>query len=160
MARMAAHITYMSETALHRKFGRRLQARDAVSFTFDDIYEVESYLRHQGSTFVDRFDANSYLYITKAMDYYDISESYGSLSKGLAQTRSKYLVASFTSDWLYPSSQSREIVSALMQVGRDVSYVELDSSYGHDAFCWRVSVYVKSSVHFSKTWISQPSDHA
>ena len=135
VARMAAHITYMSETALHRKFGRRLQARDAVSFTFDDIYEVESYLRHQGSTFVERFDANSYLYITRAMDYFDIAEGHnGILANAFEGTPVRFCLISFTSDWLFPTEESREIVRALNAVTANVSFVEIDTDKGHDAF--------------------------
>lgn len=134
IARMIGHITYLSEMSLGRRFGRTLQDRAAFTYEMSGEFQVESYLEHLGSRFVESFDANSYLYITKAMDYYDLSESYGSLPEALRRTRAKYLVASFTSDWLYPSSQSKEIVSALMQVGRDVSYVELESVYGHDAF--------------------------
>ena len=134
IARMIGHITYLSEISLGRRFGRTLQDRAQFTYEMSGEFQVESYLEHLGSRFVESFDANSYLYITKAMDYYDLSESYGSLPDALARTRAKYLVASFTSDWLYPSSQSREIVSALMRVGRDVSYVELESVYGHDAF--------------------------
>ena len=134
IARMIGHITYLSEISLGRRFGRMLQDRAAFTYEMSGEFQVESYLEHLGNRFVENFDANSYLYITKAMDYYDLSEAYGSLPEALARTRAKYLVASFTSDWLYPSSQSREIVSALMRVGREVSYVELESVYGHDAF--------------------------
>lgn len=135
VARMAAHITYMSETALHRKFGRRLQARDAVSFTWEDIYEVESYLRHQGSTFVERFDANSYLYITRAMDYFDIAaEHNGILAHAFDGTPVRFCLISFTSDWLFPTEESRDIVRALNAVTANVSFVEIDTDKGHDAF--------------------------
>ena len=134
IARMIGHITYLSEISLGRRFGRMLQDRAAFTYEMSGEFQVESYLEHLGNRFVENFDANSYLYITKAMDYYDLSEAYGSLPEALARTRAKYLVASFTSDWLYPSSQSRKIVSALMRVGREVSYVELESVYGHDAF--------------------------
>ena len=134
IARMIGHITYLSEISLGRKFGRTLQDRAAFTYEMSGEFQVESYLAHLGTRFVESFDANSYLYITKAMDYYDLSEAYGSLPEALGRTRATYLVASFTSDWLYPSRQSREIVSALMQVGREVSYVELESVYGHDAF--------------------------
>ena len=134
IARMIGHITYLSEISLGRRFGRMLQDRAAFTYEMSGEFQVESYLEHLGNRFVENFDANSYLYITKAMDYYDLSEAYGSLQDALARTRAKYLVASFTSDWLYPSSQSRQIVSALMRVGREVSYVELESVYGHDAF--------------------------
>ena len=135
VARMAAHITYLSEAALHRKFGRRLQDRDALSFGFDADFQVESYLRHQGFTFVDRFDANSYLYITRAMDYFDLAaENGGVLANAFKGTKVRYLLASFTSDWLFPTVESRAIVRALNTVAANVSFVEIESDKGHDAF--------------------------
>ncbi len=135
VARMAAHITYLSETALTRKFGRRLQNRDHVTWGFDADFQVESYLRHQGSTFVDRFDANSYLYITRAMDYFDIAERFDNvLAKAFWKTPVRFCVISFTSDWLYPTRENREIVHALTGAGANVSFVEIDSDKGHDAF--------------------------
>ncbi|MET0431855.1 MAG: homoserine O-acetyltransferase [Hyphomicrobium sp.] len=135
VARMAAHITYLSEEALHRKFGRSLQDRSALTFSFNADFQVESYLRHQGSTFVDRFDANSYLYITRAMDYFDMRESAGGvLANAFRGTRTRFCVVSFTSDWLYPTRESREIVQALNAVAANVSFVEIESDKGHDAF--------------------------
>jgi homoserine O-acetyltransferase len=135
VARMAAHITYLSEEALHRKFGRNLQDRSALTFSFNADFQVESYLRHQGSTFVDRFDANSYLYITRAMDYFDMRESSGGvLAHAFRGTRTRFCVVSFTSDWLYPTRESREIVHALNAVAANVSFVEIESDKGHDAF--------------------------
>ena len=135
VARMAAHITYLSETALHRKFGRRLQARDAVSFGFDADFQVESYLRHQGSTFVERFDANSYLYITRAMDYFDLAAEHdGVLAKAFEGTSVRFCITSFTSDWLFPTEESREVVRALNAVAANVSFVEIETDKGHDAF--------------------------
>lgn len=135
VARMAAHITYLSETALHRKFGRRLQARDALSFGFDADFQVESYLRHQGSTFVERFDANSYLYITRAMDYFDLAgEHEGVLAGAFENTDVRFCVISFTSDWLFPTEESREVVRALNAVAANVSFVEIETDKGHDAF--------------------------
>lgn len=135
VARMAAHITYLSDEALHRKFGRNLQDRESVTFGFDADFQVESYLRHQGSTFVDRFDANSYLYITRAMDYFDLASDHGgSLAKALEGTKTRFCVVSFTSDWLYPTRESREIVQALNAVAANVSFVEIESDKGHDAF--------------------------
>jgi homoserine O-acetyltransferase len=135
VARMAAHITYLSEEALHRKFGRSLQDRSALTFSFSADFQVESYLRHQGSTFVDRFDANSYLYITRAMDYFDMRESAGGvLANAFRGTRTRFCVVSFTSDWLYPTRESREIVQALNAVAANVSFVEIESDKGHDAF--------------------------
>jgi len=135
VARMAAHITYLSEAALQEKFGRKLQSRDARTFTFDADYQVESYLRHQGSTFVDRFDANSYLYITRAMDYFDMKAEHGDhLANAFRGTRTRFCVVSFTSDWLYPTRDSKEIVKALNAVAANVSFVEIESDKGHDAF--------------------------
>lgn len=135
VARMGAHITYLSEPALHRKFGRKLQERSAPTFTFDADFQVESYLRHQGVSFVERFDANSYLYVTRAMDYFDLAADHdGVLAKAFAGTRTRFCVASFTSDWLFPTSDSRAIVHALNAAGASVSFVELESDKGHDAF--------------------------
>jgi homoserine O-acetyltransferase len=135
VARMAAHITYLSETALHAKFGRNLQDRDARTFSFKADFQVESYLRHQGSTFVDRFDANSYLDITRAMDYFDLAAERGDvLANAFRGTKTRFCIVSFTSDWLYPTRESREIVHALNAVAANVSFVEIDSNNGHDAF--------------------------
>ena len=135
VARMAAHITYLSEEGLTEKFGRRLQDRDAVSFGFDADFQVESYLRHQGLSFVDRFDANSYLYITRAMDYFDLAQPHdGNLARAFAGVQSRFCLVSFTSDWLYPTTESRRIVRALNAAGAPVSFVELESPFGHDAF--------------------------
>jgi homoserine O-acetyltransferase len=139
VARMAAHITYLSEQALTRKFGRRLQAgpdraQEALSL-FGDMFEVESYLRHQGSTFVRRFDANSYLTITRAMDFFDLaSEHDGNLAAAFRGTRTRFCVVSFTSDWLFPTAQSRAIARALNRAAANVSFVEIASDKGHDAF--------------------------
>ncbi|MEX2642966.1 MAG: homoserine O-acetyltransferase [Acetobacterales bacterium] len=135
VARMAAHITYLSETALHRKFGRRLQDREAITYGFEADFQVESYLRHQGITFVERFDANSYLYITRAMDYFDLAAEHGDvLANAFRDTPVRFLVVSFTSDWLFPTSESREIVRALNAVAANVSFVEIETDKGHDAF--------------------------
>ena len=135
VARMVGHITYMSDDSMREKFGRRLRDRDAFGFHFDVDFEVESYLRYRGTQFVDRFDANSYLYITKAMDYFDLTAGRGtSLGAVLEQAIARFLVISFTSDWLYPSYQSLEVVNALRSRNRDVAYCELPSNYGHDAF--------------------------
>jgi homoserine O-acetyltransferase len=135
VARMAAHITYLSEEALQRKFGRSLQDRATKTFSFNADFQVESYLRHQGSTFVDRFDANSYLYITRAMDYFDLAAEHGDvLANAFKGTKTRFCVVSFTSDWLYPTRESREIVQALNAVAANVSFVEIDSDKGHDAF--------------------------
>ncbi len=135
VARMGAHITYLSEAALHRKFGRNLQDRDVRTFSFDADFQVESYLRHQGSSFVERFDANSYLYLTRAMDYFDLAADHGGvLAKAFAGSKTRFCVASFTSDWLFPTPDSRAIVHALNASGASVSFVELESDKGHDAF--------------------------
>lgn len=135
VARMAAHITYLSEEALQRKFGRSYQDRRDLSFSFDADFQVESYLRHQGSTFVDRFDANSYLYITRAMDYFDIAARHDDiLADAFRGTKTRFCVVSFTSDWLYPTRESKEIVQALNAVAANVSFVEIESDKGHDAF--------------------------
>lgn len=135
VARMAAHITYLSEAGLTAKFGRRLQDRQALGFGFDADFQVESYLRHQGLSFVERFDANSYLYITRAMDYFDLAEPHGGrLADAFRGTPTRFAVVSFTSDWLYPTVESRRVVSALNAAGAEVSFVELESPHGHDAF--------------------------
>jgi len=135
VARMAAHITYLSEAALQRKFGRNLQDRDTVSYGFDADFQIESYLRHQGVTFVERFDANSYLYITRAMDYFDIAADHGGiLADAFRDTKTRFCVMSFTSDWLFPSSESIALVRALNAAGANVSFVEIESDKGHDAF--------------------------
>ncbi len=135
VARMAAHITYLSEPALHRKFGRNLQDRDAVTFGFDADFQVESYLRYQGSTFVDRFDANSYLYLTRAMDYFDLAADFGGQTvNAFAGTKTRFCVVSFTSDWLFPTSENRQIVRALNGAAADVSFVEIETDKGHDSF--------------------------
>ncbi len=135
VARMAAHITYMSDDSLHRKFGRKLQDRAAPTFSFDADFQIESYLRYQGSTFVERFDANSYLYVTRAMDYFDLAADYnGVLANAFKGSTSRFCVVSFTSDWLFPTSESRSIVHALNAGGASVSFVEIDTNKGHDAF--------------------------
>ncbi|HEY2710600.1 MAG TPA: homoserine O-acetyltransferase [Caulobacteraceae bacterium] len=135
VARMAAHITYLSEAALQRKFGRHLQ-RDGLSWGFDADFQVESYLRHQGAAFVDRFDANSYLYITRALDYFDLAASHGgSLAEAFRRARDvRFCVFSFSSDWLYPTPESRQIVRALNAAGARASFVEIETDKGHDAF--------------------------
>jgi homoserine O-acetyltransferase len=134
VARMVGHITYMSDESMHQKFGRRLREKEAFGFDFNIDFEVESYLRYRGMQFVDRFDANSYLYITKAEDYFDLSRGYPSLAASLERSRCRVLAISFTSDWLYPSYQMLEIANALRGLLRDVAYCDLTSDYGHDAF--------------------------
>lgn len=135
VARMAAHITYLSEAALHRKFGRTLQDRSRLSYGFDADFQVESYLRHQGISFVDRFDANSYLYITRAMDYFDLAASHGGvLANAFRGSTARFCVISFSSDWLFPTAESRELVRALNGVAANVSFCEIQTDRGHDAF--------------------------
>ena len=135
VARMAAHITYMSEQGLTEKFGRQLQNRDAKTFGFDADFQIESYLRHQGISFTDRFDANSYLYITRAMDYWDLAEDHGGvLANAFRGAHTRFCLVSFDTDWLYPTAESKVIVHALNAAGAPVSFVELTSPFGHDAF--------------------------
>jgi len=135
VARMAAHITYLSDAALHRKFGRRLQDRNEVAFGFDADFQIESYLRYQGSRFVDRFDANSYLYITRAMDYFDLAAGFhGRLSDAFTAFKGRVCVVSFSSDWHYPPADSRHITRAMIGAGVEVSAFEVETDKGHDAF--------------------------
>jgi len=135
VARMAAHITYLSDSALQRKFGRNLQDREQRTFSFDADFQIESYLRHQGAIFVERFDPNSYLYMTRAMDYFDLSADFGgSLAQAFRRSRTRFCVVSFTSDWLFPTSDSRAVVHALNAQGASVSFVEIETDRGHDAF--------------------------
>ncbi|MBD59333.1 MAG: homoserine O-acetyltransferase [Citromicrobium sp.] len=135
VARMAAHITYLSEKGLTEKFGRQLQDRETKSFGFDADFQVESYLRYQGSGFTRRFDANSYLYITRAMDYFDLAEEHGGrLADAFAGSTARFCIVSFDTDWLYPTPESQLLVRALNAAGAPVSFVELSSPYGHDGF--------------------------
>jgi len=135
VARMAAHITYMSDRSLHEKFGRNLQDRDKLTFGFDADFQIESYLRHQGVTFVERFDANSYLYATRAMDYFDLAADYGGrLANAFKGTPTRFCVVSFTSDWLFPTEENKAVVKALNAAGASVSFVEIETLGGHDAF--------------------------
>ena len=135
VARMTAHVTYLSEQALHRKFGRNLQNREQLGFKFDAEFQIESYLRHQGMTFVDRFDANSYLYMTRAMDYFDIAADYdGRLANAFKGSKTRFCLVSFSSDWLFPSEESRAIVHALNAAAASVSFVEVETDRGHDSF--------------------------
>lgn len=134
IARMIGHITYLSDESMRQKFGRKLQAREDFNFDFADQFQVESYLEYQGDRFVERFDANSYIYLSKAVDYYDFASRYGSVDEAISRTQCSFLIVSYSSDWLFPSSQIKELVYAMMRRGRDVSYTELDSPYGHDAF--------------------------
>ena len=149
VARMAAHITYLSKKGLQEKFGRKLQQRDHLKFGFDADFQIESYLRYQGSVFVDRFDANSYLYITRAMDYFDLVKQFnGNLSNAFVNTKAKFFVISFTSDWLYPTQENKEIVIALNAIGADVGFVEIESDKGHDSFLLNVPNFLKALKNF------------
>ena len=148
VARMIGHITYMSDDSMREKFGRRQRPKEDLSNGFSVDFEVENYLRYRGGEFVNRFDANSYLYITKAMDNFDLSNGYASLSAALGRSKARFLVISFTSDWLYPSYQSQEIVRALRGHNLDVAYCELQSNYGHDAFLIEIGEQTELVRHF------------
>ncbi|MGD9541968.1 MAG: homoserine O-acetyltransferase [Methylocystis sp.] len=149
VARMSAHITYLSEAALQRKFGRKLQDRSAPTFSFDADFQVENYLRYQGLAFVERFDANSYLFVTRACDYFDLAADYGgSLAMAFKDTKTRFCVVSFTSDWLYPTSDSRAIVHALNAGGASVSFVEIESDKGHDAFLLHEPMFIATTRGF------------
>ncbi len=136
LARMLAHITYLSESSIEKKFGRRLQHSTSFAYNLlqETEFQIESYLHYQGDRFVERFDANSYLYLTKAMDYFDLSESYGSLTDAFAHSDVRFLVVAYDSDWLFPTSQSKELVQAMTETGRHVSFAELPTPFGHDSF--------------------------
>jgi homoserine O-acetyltransferase len=136
LARMVAHITYLSDASIEMKFSRRLQNSDKLSYDMmrQIEFQVESYLHHQGKRFIERFDANSYLYLTRAMDYFDLAEGRGSVAQALSQTDARFLVTSYTSDWLFPTIQSKELVRAMIEARRHVTFIELESAYGHDAF--------------------------
>ncbi|HXV22758.1 MAG TPA: homoserine O-acetyltransferase [Alphaproteobacteria bacterium] len=149
VARMAAHITYLSEAALHQKFGRNLQDRTRVTYGFEADFQVESYLRYQGSSFVERFDANSYLYLTRAMDYFDLAAEHGGvLANAFHATPVRFCLVSFTSDWLFPTSESRAIVHSLNAVAANVSFVEIESDKGHDAFLLEEPEFAKTLAGF------------
>ena len=136
LARMIAHITYLSEQSIELKFGRKLQNGEEFGFDLksETEFQIESYLHYQGNQFVDRFDANSYLALTRAMDYFDLSEAYGSIADALSRANSRFLVVSYSTDWLYPTAQSKEIVRSLIEVRKHVTFRELLSPFGHDAF--------------------------
>lgn len=136
VARMIGHITYLSDESMRMKFGRKLQDKTDLSYDFGADFQVESYLRYQGSKFVERFDANAFLFITKAADYYDLEKQHGNGSavQAFSKAAARFLVVSFTSDWLYPTYQSRAIVKALKKNAMDVSFCEIEAEYGHDAF--------------------------
>jgi homoserine O-acetyltransferase len=149
VARMAAHITYLSEEALQRKFGRNFQDREAPTFTFDADFQIENYLRYQGTSFVDRFDANSYLYVTRACDYFDLAADYGGLlASAFKATKTRFCVVSFNSDWLYPTTASRAIVHALNAAAASVSFVEIETDRGHDAFLLEVPEFFATTRGF------------
>ena len=149
VARMAAHITYLSKKSLEDKFGRKLQERDSLKFSFDADFQIESYLRHQGNAFVDRFDANSYLYITRAMDYFDLIKQYkGNLSDAFKSSKTNFFIISFTSDWLYPTLENKEVVIALNAAGANVGFIEITSDKGHDSFLLDVPDFLSSVRNF------------
>ncbi len=134
LARMIAHISYLSAESMHRKFGRDLRRKDGFTYNFEQEFQVESYLHYQGSQFTERFDANTYLYLTKAMDYFDITRGFRSLRESLTRARAKFLLISFYSDWLFPTSEVKDIANALRSNGSDVTYVDVNAEYGHDSF--------------------------
>ncbi len=150
LARMIGHITYMSEKSMDEKFGRKLIDKEKVGYDFSADFEVQNYLKYRGDSFVDRFDANSYLYITKAVDYFDLEEEKGSLEKALKHVGAKFLVISFTSDWLYPSHQLKTFIKALKGNDHDVTNVEIESDYGHDAFLIEDQHQAHVITHFLK----------
>jgi homoserine O-acetyltransferase len=149
VARMIGHITYLSEKSMHQKFGRRLQSREHFGYDFETDFAIESYLRHKGSRFTERFDANSYLYVTKALDYFDLTNGFTKLSQAFeACQKIAFLVLSFTSDWLYPAYHSKELVSSLTAIGADVTYLNIESSWGHDAFLLEVETMTQLLSQF------------
>ncbi len=160
VARMAAHITYLSKKGLQEKFGRKLQERDDLKFGFDADFQIESYLRYQGSVFVDRFDANSYLYITRAMDYFDLVKQFdGNLSNAFKKTKTKFFIISFTSDWLYPTQENKDIVIALNAIGANVGFVEIESDKGHDSFLLEVPDFLNALKNFlDKSYIESNNE--
>jgi len=150
LARMLAHITYLSEVSIERKFGRRLQNSEQLAYEIlrETEFQIESYLHYQGERFIERFDANSYLYLTRAMDYFDLAARYGSLEQAFSRTKARFLVTSYKTDWLFPSVQSREIVTALVKANRHVTYLELESVFGHDSFLIEVAQLSELVVPF------------
>ena len=154
VARMAAHITYLSKDALQEKFGRNLQDKSELAYSFQADFQIESYLRHQGVKFVDRFDANSYLYITRAMDYFDVASKHNnSLIEAFKETKAKILCVSFTSDWLYPTNENKKIVKVFNALGLDVSFVEIESENGHDSFLMQEPEFFAAFKGFiDSTW--------
>lgn len=149
VARMVGHITYLSEDSMHQKFGRRLQTREHFGYDFETDFAIESYLRYNGQRFTERFDANSFLYVTKALDYFDLANGYDKLSQAFNNSSDlTYLVLSFTSDWLYPAYHAKELVSALTAAGCDVTYLNIESTWGHDAFLLEVDTMTKLLSQF------------
>jgi homoserine O-acetyltransferase len=149
VARMVGHITYLSEDSMHKKFGRRLQTREHFGYDFETDFAIESYLRYKGRLFTERFDANSFLYVTKALDYFDLCNGYSSLPQAFEKSANlAYLVLSFSSDWLYPAYHSKELVSALTAAGADVTYLNIESTWGHDAFLLEVDTMTKLLSQF------------
>jgi homoserine O-acetyltransferase len=148
VARMVGHITYLSSESMRQKFGRRFQDESGVRLAFDDQFAVESYLSYQGEKFVDRFDANSYIYLTKAMDFYDLAGAWGGMETAMSRVNSAFLVLSYSSDWLFPTEQSKEIVYALARAGKDVSFNEIQSPYGHDSFLLEASLQAELITAF------------
>ena len=156
VARMAAHITYLSKKGLQEKVGRKLQDKGSLKFSFEADFQIESYLRYQGANFVDRFDANSYLYITRAMDYFDLEKQFGgNLSLAFKNTKSKFCIISFSSDWLYPTAENKEIVIALNSCGANVGFVEINSDKGHDSFLLNVPEFLKTLSQFISSSYTQ-----
>ncbi|MCB8983876.1 MAG: homoserine O-acetyltransferase [Ardenticatenaceae bacterium] len=155
VARMVGHITYLSDESMNLKFGRRLQDREKFGFQFQTEFQVESYLKYNGNNFTRRFDANSYLYVTKAMDYFDLTEPTGTLAGSFVHSADiKYLVVSFTSDWLYPTYHSKELVTALTAVNADVTFLDIESTWGHDAFLLEVETMTELLSSFlDRLWV-------
>ena len=150
VARMIGHVTYLSDESMHDKFGRRLRDKEVFGYDFTLDFEVESYLKHQGEVFTQRFDANTYLYITKALDYFDLANGHGTLVESFREVPgdTRFLVIAFSSDWLYPPYQSKEIVRAVKGNGLDCTYLEIHSSYGHDAFLLETDQQTHLVKHF------------
>jgi homoserine O-acetyltransferase len=155
-ARMIGHLTYLSAIGMEQRFGRQLRHREQVSYSFDVDFQVESYLRHQAASFVARFDANSYLYITRAMDYFDLGRDFASLADALARARAEFLIVAVDTDWLYPTSQAREMVDALAANDRAARFIELSSPHGHDAF---LIEYATLTPHITSFLLAQVADH-
>lgn len=158
LSRMIGHITYMSEKSMDEKFGRKLIGKEKLGYDFSTDFEVENYLKYRGDSFVQRFDANSYLYLTKALDYFEMAED-GNLTAAFANTQAHFLTISFTSDWLYPAYQAKEFVRALKAGGLDVSYVEINTNYGHDAFLVEIDGQSRLIRHFLARMEKEPDFH-